>query len=222
MKRLVYFAIVGAVGMSTICSAALPKKHKVPPRIVVSGMNGTGMIGASAGGRTGNAVSPDEKAVGEEVKKMFRITTKAKKLSAPAVAKILDKGAGLYNVEVRISSPDGSTGIHKIMVVKQGSAITQFSEPSTNQKCPELQKMISRTFKLKSEADAKTLEAAIDVLDPISDAFGGKDKKAKKIIKNKDGFTLIRGEFFRKLKGYIFKTDNSGAIVDVSYSLEIK
>ena len=208
MKRLINYAIVGAMCITTICSAK--------PRL-----SGDGSVGI-VGGRSSKAVSPEEKAVGEEVKKMFKITTKATKLDAPAVTKILDNGAGLFDVEVRVTGPDGGSSIHKMMVSKKGSAITQFVEPSTNQKCPALQKMISKTFKLKTEADAKTLEAAIDVLDPISDGFGGKDKKAKKIIKNKDGFTLIRGMFFKKLKGYIFRTDSSGKIVDVSYSLEIK
>ena len=66
------------------------------------------------------------------------------------------------------------------------------------------------------------LEGFLDQLYPISDSFGAKDKKAKAIKKSGNKIILIRGEFFKKLKGYIFDTDASGTILKVDYSLGIK
>jgi len=164
----------------------------------------------------------DEAAVAAEVKKMFKITSKATKLSSPAVEKVMEKGAAIYDTKVTITGPDGGSGIYNVKVIKKGSAITQFSSPSTTQKCPGLKQLIRKDFKLKTEQDTKTLEAALDVLYPISKAFGERDKKAKAIIRKGTTVTFIRGEFFKNLKGYIFTTDAGGAIVSVDYSLRIK
>ena len=163
----------------------------------------------------------DEATVAAEVRKMFKITTEATRWRSAAVEKVMEAGAGLYDVKVTIAGPDGRSS-QKIRVIKKGSAVTKISAPSTNQACPKLQGLIKKDFKLKTEQDAKTVEAALDELHPISDAFGAKDKKAKKIIQEGDGFIFVRGEFFKNLKGFIFKTDKDGSILNVSYSLKIK
>ncbi|MBT3200648.1 MAG: hypothetical protein HN350_12115, partial [Phycisphaerales bacterium] len=164
----------------------------------------------------------DEAAVAEKVAKMFKITSTATKLSSPAVEKIVEKGAAIYDVKIKVIGPDGR-GIqnHKIKVLKKGDAITQFASLNTNKQCPVLQKMIRKDFKLKTQQDFKALEAALDTLYPISDSFGGRDKKAKAIIQKDSSVIFVRGEFFKKFKGFIFKTDKNGSIVNVSYSLGI-
>ena len=164
----------------------------------------------------------DEAAVAAEAMKLFKITAKATRRRSAAVENVMGPGAALYDVTVRIAGPDEGASISELKVIKAGGAVTPICAPSTNQPCPELQKLIKKRFTLKTEQDAKAVEAVLDALYPISDSFGGRDKKAKKIVRTGNGFTFVRGEFFKALKGFLFETDANGSIVRVSHSLEIK
>ncbi len=169
------------------------------------------------------AAGREEAAVASEVSKMFKITSTATRLHSPEVEKIMEKGAAIYDVKVRIAGPDGY-GIrnHNVKVVKKGNAVTKFSSLSTSKQCPVLQETIRKDFKLKTQQDLKAMEAALDTIYPISNSFGGRHKKAKAIIRKDASVIFVRGEFIKNLKGFIFKTDKNGSIVDVSYSLTIK
>ncbi len=170
-----------------------------------------------------SAPGKDEAAVAAEVGKMFKITSTATRLTSPAVEKIMEKGAAIYDVKVKVIGPDGhAVQSHKVKIVKKGGAVSRFFSPSTNQQCPVLKKMIRKDFNLKTQQDLKAIEAALDELYPISNSFGGRDKKAKTIIRKDDSVIFVRGVFFKNLRGFIFKTDKNGSIVDVSYSLRIK
>jgi len=166
------------------------------------------------------AKAPDEAAqVAAEVTKMFTVSSEATKLTSAALAKVTD--GVVYNVKVTIKGPD-SRQSSRIKVIKEGKSISKLDSPSTNQSCPGLKKMIRKEFTLKTEQDAKVLEAALDELYPISDSFGGRDKKAKAIKRDGANFIFVRGVFFKKLKGFIVETDGKGAITDVKSSLQIE
>ncbi|MFT5131415.1 MAG: hypothetical protein ACI8W8_005051 [Rhodothermales bacterium] len=165
-------------------------------------------------------ITPEENAlIGAEVRKLYKLRTKAESLSSEAVSKVTN--AKVYSVKVTIAGPDGETS-EKIKFVKDGDAFSTITRPSTNEKCPELKALIKKDFRLKTEEDAKALEAALDALYPLSEHFGGKDKKAKAIRRTANSVTFVRGEFFKDFKGYVFETDDNGAIVEVRYSLGIK
>jgi hypothetical protein len=172
------------------------------------------MIGAA------EAPSKEEAFVAAEVCKMFKVTSTAKELKSAALKKVTD--ASIYDVKVRISDPDGSSSGSSLKVIKQNKTIALLERPSTNQPCPWMKTLINKTFKLKTEQDAKTLEAALDELYPISDSFGGRDKKAKAIRRQGRTVTFVRGVFFKKFGGFVFETDENGSIVNVRYSLKIK
>ncbi len=163
--------------------------------------------------------SKEEALVAAEVSKMYKITSTASTLDSEAIKKVTD--AKIYNVKVKITGP-GRRSSSSLKVIRRNKVITDLETPSTNQPCPWLKTMINKTFSLKTEANAKTLEAALDVLYPISDSFGGRDKKAKAIRRHGRTVTFVRGVFFKNLKGFVFETDENGSIVNVSYSLRVK
>ena len=107
-------------------------------------------------------------------------------------------------------------------MLKTDEGISPFEGPTTNQDCPWLTKIIKKEFKLKTDEDAKVLEAALDVLYPISDHFGGRDHKAKAIRKEDGRFVFVRGVFFKDLKGFVVETGENGSISKVSYSLKLE
>ena len=165
-------------------------------------------------------LSPAEKKlIDAEVKKMFTVTSSSTKINLVAYGRVTD--ATIYDVKVIVKGPDGSSS-SPMKLVKLNNKISSLTSPSTDQSCPELNALIKKSFKLKTAKDAKMLEGFLDQLYPISDSFGAKDKEAKAIKKSGNKIILIRGEFFKKLKGYIFETDASGTILKVDYSLGLK
>jgi len=163
--------------------------------------------------------SDEEAQVAAEVSKMYKVSSEATRLTSSSLAKVTD--GVVYDVKVTITGPN-SRQSHRIKVIKEGKAVSKLSSPTTNQSCPVLKKMIKKKFALKTEQDARILEAALDELYPISDSFGGRDKKVKAIKRQGANFIFVRGVFFKKLSGFIFETDGKGAVTDVKYSLRIK
>ena len=165
-------------------------------------------------------ISPEENMqIGTAVRKLYKLKTKATRLESPALEKVTD--AALYNVKVTIVGPDSNT-LESVKVVKRGDQVSTIRSPSTNQECPGLKALLKKGFTLKTDDDAKAIETVLDLLYPLSDSFGGKDKKAKATLREGKTVTFVRGEFFKDLKGYVFKTDENGSVQEVRYSLSIK
>ena len=169
--------------------------------------------------RAAETASEEETLVAAEVNKMYKVTSTATRLTSPALKKVTD--AAIYDVKVKITGPQSSSS-SSLKVIRRNKAVTTLRYPSTNQLCPWLKTMIKKTFRLQTEENAKALEAALDVLYPLSDSFGGRDKKAKAIRREGRSVTFVRGVFFKNLKGFVFEADENGSIVNVSYSLRVK
>jgi hypothetical protein len=168
----------------------------------------------------GDLSPAEKKLIDAEVKKIYKVTNSSSKINLVAYERVT--AATIYDVKVIIKGPDGSSSSSPMKLIKHNNKITSLTYPSTNQPCPELKALIKKSFKLKTAKDAKMLEGFLDQLYPISDSFGGKDKEAKAIKKSGNKIILIRGEFFKKFKGFIFETDASGSVIKVDYSLGIK
>jgi hypothetical protein len=138
------------------------------------------------------------------------------RLSDPAIEQVFK--APLYDVKVEIIEGSSTEESH-LIVARVDQDLVQMSSPGTTEDLPQVQKLIDPQFKLQSEQDAKKLEKAIDAIDPIS-TFGD-DAKAKAIKHEGNQWLLIRGEFFKKHKGYVFTTDKDGHITALKYSLEL-
>lgn len=140
-------------------------------------------------------------------------------MDEPALKKVFR--ARFYNAKVIINQGGGGSETVEVKVARVGQDLENVSLPSTDAKMPKLKQMLSPDFKLRNNQDAKTLEAALDVLYPVS-AFGGDDdKKAKAIKHSGNQWLFIRGAFFAKHKGFAFTTDTGGAVTAVEYSLDL-
>lgn len=143
-----------------------------------------------------------------------RITVEVKWKNTKRLSEVF--AGKLYDVKIRLGQGKGSSYIHEQMLVV-GDEVNDVPQPTTNQKMPELLKMLNKQFKLKSQQDAETFEAALDELYPI------RFKKETKAIKKVDGkYVFVRGTFFKDLKGFVVTANADGAITDISYSLGIK
>jgi hypothetical protein len=78
--------------------------------------------------------------------------------------------------------------------------------------------MLHPDFRLRTAADATTLQQALDVAYPI---VMDRDKKTKTFRHAGHQWIFVRGEFFDSKSGYIFETDASGAITSVKYQLKL-
>ncbi len=155
----------------------------------------------------------------EDVRKevLRRITIKSTKIESAALKKVFS--ATFYEVTIDINEGNG-TSHSKMLLVKKDAKFINLKTTSTTQKMPGLLSLVTKGFKLKTEADAKVFEAAIDTLYPIK-SFGSA-KKVKAIKKTATGWTFIRGTFFKDMKGFEVATDDKGVIQSIGYSLRIK
>lgn len=78
--------------------------------------------------------------------------------------------------------------------------------------------MIRPDFKLVTDDDAKTVQAALDQLCPI---LGDQDKAAENFTHTRNEFTFARGRFFDKLMGFVLTTDASGIVTSVKCVLKL-
>ena len=152
----------------------------------------------------------------ETVKKevLKQITVQPAQVKSPALEKVFT--ANFYKVKIVIK---GGMSTTVSMAMNQGKAV-KIEQNTTNMPMPVLQSILKKDFKLKTEADAKVFEEALDKLYPVSNF--GRDSKLKQIKKTEKGWTFIRGKFFKNLKGFKLTTDGTGSVTAIDYSLEIK
>ena len=113
---------------------------------------------------------------------------------------------------------EGGTGSQDQIVARVGDKIVAVTRPGTDGDAPVVMKLINPEFKLATDADAKTLQTALDAAFPI---MMDDDKKLASFSHAKSDWTFIRGKFFEKKLGFIFTTDDKGKIVSVKFSLGI-
>lgn len=140
------------------------------------------------------------------------------KLTNAALERVF--AATFYKVEVKVKQGEGSQTTDAT-VARVGDELVEISRPSTSEEVPALKKMMSPKFTLKTDKDAKEVEAALDVLYPISTTFGDKDVKAKAIKHTGKDWVFVRGAFFDHHLGFVFTTDAKGAVTGVKFSLEL-
>ncbi|HEX5314725.1 MAG TPA: hypothetical protein VFX38_07485 [Gammaproteobacteria bacterium] len=171
-------------------------------------------LGFAAAGVRAGAVSPaDQKFFDDNIGKVVKPDPTP--LANPALAKMFT--GRFYNVELNIAGAG-----EKIVVAREGNDLIAVTTPSTTADMPGFPKLLKPDFRLKSDEDAHVLQDALDVLYPIDDSFGGEDAQAKTIRHAGNVWTFVRGKFFEHFKGFVFTTDESGAVTKVQYSLDIK
>ena len=162
-------------------------------------------------------LTADERAAVEaEVHKRIKVTSE--KMTSPVLPRVFSPT--FIEVKVKIMSPDGSTMTHDFTMAKSGDGFIDLEDPTTNMAMPNLQKAMRKDLRIKTDVDAKVVEQALDVLHPIS-GFGGRDKAFKAIRHADNVWTFVRGKFFKERKGFVVTTDDTGAVKEVRYSLDI-
>ena len=125
-----------------------------------------------------------------------------------------------YDVTILQHSTTHTQEKNALLISLDGQMI-ELKHPTTNEHLPNLQRILKQDFHLKTAQDALILEEALDILYPISTSFGSDDLDKKAIQQKGNQWFFIRGAFFDNLAGFVFTTDASGKVTDVSYSLGI-
>jgi len=161
------------------------------------------------------AMADETEAVRQEV--LRRIKIESTKVESVALAKVFR--ATFYKVEIKIKEGAG-TSKSKMLLVKKDAKFIDLETTFTTQNMPGLHSLIVKDFKLKTEADAKVFEEALDKLYPIR-SFGS-SKKVKAVKKTAAGWVFVRGTFMKYLKGFEVATDAKGTIQSIRYNLKTK
>ena len=168
------------------------------------------VLGARAWGAE---LSKEERAFFDKhVSELVQITPT--QMGDAAVVKVFSAPA--LNVEIKMKQADGDQ-TQSMVIAHVGEKLMDMTRPSTDAAMPEFPKMV-KNFKLKTDEDAKTMQAALDAVYPV---IGDDDKKAVSFSHNGTEWTFIRGKFFDKHMGFVFKTDGNGMIVEARYSLKV-
>jgi hypothetical protein len=127
--------------------------------------------------------------------------------------------ATIYLVDLFREGADGSRfGMGKFLLAQIGAAFVEPEGTQTSKTMPNLKSIIKNDFRLNSQKDAEFLQ---DALDSIYKIGSSSDQKAKAIIQKGNEWIFVRGAFFKKKKGFVFKVDK-GVITEIQYSLGIE
>jgi len=126
--------------------------------------------------------------------------------------------ATVYLVDLFREGADGSRfGMGKFILAQIGATFVEPEGTETSKPMPNLKSIIKNDFRLYSQKDAESLQEALDSIYKISSLS---DQNAKAIIQKGNEWIFVRGTFFKKKKGFIFKV-NKGVITEIQYSLGV-
>ncbi|MBW2593479.1 MAG: hypothetical protein JRE58_10875 [Deltaproteobacteria bacterium] len=159
-------------------------------------------------------LSQEEKtSIQNVIHKMIKID--ASRIDSPAMGKVF--ASTFYNVKLTRALSSGSLGMGKLLLAKVGNNLIEPEGTQTGRSMPNLRSAIRQDFRLNSRKDAELLQQALDSVYKITSSS---DVKAKAIIHKGDEWIFVRGKFFKKKKGFIFKVAG-GVITEIHYSLGI-
>jgi hypothetical protein len=138
------------------------------------------------------------------------------RISSPALLKVF--AAPFYAVKVEIRGSNGTSVTNDLVVARVDEKLTSVDRPSSDSPLPSFPKMLVADYKLKTDADAKAMQDAMDVIYPI---FGDDDKKVEGFKRVGDLWVFMRGAFFADKMGFVFETDADGVIKSAKYMLKL-
>ena len=126
----------------------------------------------------------------------------------------------LYKVSLWLTvDKDDSFACGSYTVAIKDGKLIELQQPSTNKPLDQMLLILSKTFTVKNETDAKVFEAALDKLYPI---IMGSDKEFKEHFKKANKWYFVRGGLFEDRMGFVLTTDQSSKVTAIEYSMEIK
>ena len=168
---------------------------------------------------------PGRSATAKEAKALRKvmlnqITTECYLLDAPEITSVFK--SKLYFIETGVKFPSGaSQTLSKHVVAAVNRQPVFLDDTTTTQPCPTLTTVL-KDYTLKSEDDAKKLEAALNKIYDLGKYITDDDLGKREVLHEGNTWTFVRGKFFDDGKGFIVKTDNDGKINKVTHSLDIK
>jgi len=117
---------------------------------------------------------------------------------------------------VKVTAGAGTT---MLVAARIATTLPDATLPAATADFPALKALVRPDFKLKSDADGKMFEAALDLLYPPDTRY---DEKRKAVRHAGTQWTFIRGMFIGDYKGLVVTTDANGTITSIQYSREIK
>jgi hypothetical protein len=173
------------------------------------------LLSVTAARAEAQALSADDRAfIDQHISDLLAFKAEPILISDPAVNTVF--AGPLYQVKLGLTVLGFSS---TLIVGRDGPHLVRVDVPSGSKGLPDFPKRINPAFRLVRDDDAKLLQRALDVIYPI---LSGTDKDAETFHHANDRWLFVRGTFFEKSKGYVFKTDANGIITSVEYSLDLK
>jgi hypothetical protein len=141
-----------------------------------------------------------------------RIAIEKEKIVSDTLAKVF--AGTFYKINAGFTLGEGSAMCSgNLLVLKEGTLI-EFDNRTDSMFT--LLSLVRNDYSLKSQADAKVFETALDKIYPINWSDEGKKEHLK--IDNK--WYFVRGEFFDSKSAYIITLDQNSKISNIAYSME--
>ncbi len=130
--------------------------------------------------------------------------------------------AQFYRLAIRKRQTGDNTNTKEgITLAKVDQEYIYLEQPTTDQPVPDLQRLIKKSFQIKTLDDARMIETALDILYPTTSRYTYGSLRGNTIRQQGNQWFFIRDRFFSDLEGFIFKTNDDGNILSVSYSLNL-
>jgi hypothetical protein len=159
-------------------------------------------------------VTPEEQAFFDQ-RKCDMIQIETEKLDDLAIEAVFSRPFYSLKLTIAVSGDGGSS---TYIVARVDDAIVPMLQPGQDGDLPDFQKLLNPEFKLRTNTDGKMMQQALNVLYP---PFMESEKKLISFRHAGTTWTFVRGEFFESKSGYIFETDEGGAITSVKYLLRL-
>jgi hypothetical protein len=163
-------------------------------------------------GRAQEATAEDKAFFAANIGKLIQLEPTP--ISGDALEKVFH--ARFFTVKVNAG---GAEGVKTLVAARAGDDLKDVTLPDRAANMAALQALVKSEFKLKTDADGKAFEAALDLLYPPDSRY---DEKRKAIRHAGTEWTFVRGAFITGFKGLVVATDADGKITSVRYSQEIK
>jgi hypothetical protein len=141
-----------------------------------------------------------------------KIAIEKEKIVSDTMAKVFI--GTFFKVDAGFSFSEGGSMCSGSLFVINGGTLVEFE--SRTDSMYTLLSLVRSDFYLKSEADVKIFETALDKIFPI----GWSNAEDKEHLKIKDKWYFIRGKFFDSKSGYIITLDQNSKISNIAYSME--
>jgi hypothetical protein len=116
----------------------------------------------------------------------------------------------VYKLNAGFADPDGTSFCTQYYFIIKDGKLLRFGKEA-------LMSVIKSGFAIKTEADAKVFEAALDQIFPLS--WSSEDEK--KHFKKSNNWYFVRDDFFEFYSGFEVIVDPSGKITGIRYDMKV-